>query len=140
MEIGDDKEMRNKFLACAFLAGVDHKKCGEVVNDLNNAHLTGQQNYPTMAEAAVMMLSNYASEKQIKDESLTGVTETGFVQKNRKKNMKCFKCQKKGHFVNECPEDCDESDEESSARLNRNRRETNHVNWSRQMVSCCSMC
>ena len=43
-KVASNKETRNKFLACTFLAGVDQKKYGKLVNDLNNAYLAGQKN------------------------------------------------------------------------------------------------
>ena len=49
---------RNKFLACMFLAGVERKIYGKLINDLNNAYLTGHKNYPVSVEAAMTMLSH----------------------------------------------------------------------------------
>jgi hypothetical protein len=58
-KIGMDDAMRNKFLTCTFMAGVDSKRYDKVVNELNNFYLTGQNNYPTTVIAAVRMLSHY---------------------------------------------------------------------------------
>lgn len=44
---GEGKKSQDKFLACVFLAGVDCKRCGRLVNDLNSVHVMGQKNCPT---------------------------------------------------------------------------------------------
>ena len=60
-KIGTDKDTRNKFLACVFIAGVDCKKYGKLINELNNQYLSGQNNYPTTLEGALTMVSHYKS-------------------------------------------------------------------------------
>jgi hypothetical protein len=59
VENEDDVEsVRNKFQACAFLAGVDRTRFGKVVEELNNSFLAGNNNYPDTVEACMNMLSH----------------------------------------------------------------------------------
>ena len=115
-KIGNNKSERDKFLACTFLAGVDRKKFGKPVNELNNAYLAGQKNYPSTVEAAVTMLSHYMGEKSAnRNEDEDSTRAASFAQK--RKSVKCYRCQKMGHYANECTEG--DSDGESSVRSTR---------------------
>ena len=127
-KIGSNKATRDKFLACTFLAGVDQKKHGKVVNELNNTCLTGQNNHPTMVEGAVMMLSHCMGDKQNhRNEQQREVNvETSFVQ--RKKNVTCCKCEKKGHCANECT--AEDSNDGSSVESGQSHNSSNQINWS----------
>ena len=85
---GRDKEARDKFLACTFLAGVDQKRYGKVVHELNNAFLIGQKNYPTTVENAVTMLSHHMGGKDRsahRSDEQGKTNETSFAQKGKKK-------------------------------------------------------
>jgi hypothetical protein len=42
----DEKTLRDTFITCIFLAGVDTKKYGRLKTELNNAYVAGQNNYP----------------------------------------------------------------------------------------------
>jgi hypothetical protein len=48
--VRNKKTSRDKFITCIFLAGVDTKKYGRLKAELNNAYVTGQNNYPKMVE------------------------------------------------------------------------------------------
>jgi hypothetical protein len=55
---------------------------------------------------------------------------TSFMWKH--KNVTCYRCRKKGHYANKCPNG--DSDEESSTRSSQNNRSNNsrpnRVGWS----------
>jgi hypothetical protein len=99
---------------------------------LNNAYVAGQNNYPPKTvESAVTMLSHYMNDKgvHVTDEDKGQATLTSFMQKH--KNVTCYKCGKKGHYANKCP-DGDNNDEAStrSSLSNHSNRSNNRVRWS----------
>jgi len=98
----NDKEVRQKFLACIFLTGVDQKQYSRLIGKLKNQYLTGQKNYPNMVEAALTMLSHYMEEKHA-HRSGQASAKTSFVQLH--KEVQCYKCGKKGHYANKCQQD-----------------------------------
>ena len=105
----DESISRNKFLACVFLAGVDKKSYGKLINELNNAYLTGQKNYPVTVEGAVTLLSHYMSDnnKKTVETENNGETATSFLQEK----IVCHKCGKEGHYANQCSENSDKDRE-----------------------------
>ena len=115
---GSDKATRNKFLACTFPSGVDKKKHGKVASELNNSHLTGQNNHPVTVEAAVMMLTHCMGDKPVhrsEQQQERGLV-TSFAQWAQ--HVMCCKCGKKGHCVNNCPENSDsDGDSVRSSRV-----------------------
>lgn len=121
-------------VACTFLAGVDRKKHGKVINELNNAHLTGQKNCPKTVEGAMVMLSHCMGVKpQAHRSDAEATPEMSFAQK-RKKNVTCFKCGQKGHHANECEEDTDSDNELIGALMIASTRSRQRVDWSGQCV------
>jgi hypothetical protein len=50
------KTSRDKFITCAFLAGVDTKRYGKLKTESNNAYMAGKNKYPKTAESAVAIL------------------------------------------------------------------------------------
>jgi hypothetical protein len=79
---------------------------------LNNAYVAGQNNYPKTVESAVTMLSHYMNDKgfHVTDEDKGQATLKRFMQKH--KNVTYYKCGKKGHSANKCPDG--DSDDEAS--------------------------
>lgn len=92
------KDERNRFLACVFLAGVDGKRYGKLVDELNNSFIAGNDNYPRTVEGAMTMMSHYKDGGQ--DGSRKSRTNHSYAQ--ARENVTCFKCGKKGHYANEC--------------------------------------
>ena len=116
-----EEVVRDKYHACIFLAGVDKARYGKLIDELNNAHLTGQENYPESVEAAMNMLSHRmdGDEKNviIDFEEEEKLHETSFAQKGQHtgKNVTCFNCGKKGHIAPNCPEKDSDDESQSSA-------------------------
>jgi hypothetical protein len=98
------KTSRDKFITCMFLAGVDTKKYERLKTELNNAYVVGQNNYPRTVESSVTMLSHYMNDKTVHmtDEDKGQTDQKSFMRKH--KNVTCYKCGKKGHYVNKCPD------------------------------------
>jgi hypothetical protein len=78
------------------------------------------------------MLSHYMKDKgvHVTDEDKGQAILTSFMQKH--KNVTCYKCGKKGHYANKCP-DGDKNDDEASTRSslsNHSKHSNNRVRWS----------
>jgi hypothetical protein len=128
----NEKTSRDKFITCVFLAGVVAKKYGRLKTELNNADVAGQNNYPKRVESAVTMLSHYMNDKRVHmtDEDKGQTDQKSFMQKQ--KNVTCYKCGKKSHYANKCPDG--DNDDEASTRssisnCSNNSRPT-RVGWS----------
>ena len=114
-------EAKEQYLATAFLMGADRNRFGKLIEDLENAHLLGDDTYPkTINEAynllshwkqdprntsrtvteGVMFVNNAAISNNDTDEANALVNVGG---RTKNKNITCFKCNQKGHFANECP-------------------------------------
>jgi hypothetical protein len=67
-----------------------------------------------MVESAVTMLSHYMKDKGVHmiDEDKRQTDQESFMQKH--KNVTCYKCGKKGHYANKCPNG--DNDDEASTR------------------------
>jgi hypothetical protein len=128
----NEKRSRDKFITCVFLAGVDTKKYGRLKTELNNAYVGEQNNYPKTVESAVTMLSHYMNGKGVHmtDEDKGQTNQKSFMQKH--KNVTCYKCGKKGHYANKCPngDNDDEASTRSSLSNRRNNSRPNPVGWS----------
>jgi hypothetical protein len=83
----NEKTSRDKFITCSFNAGVDTKRYGKL-----------------KLPSAVTMLSHYMNDKGVhmKDEDKGQTDKKSFMHKH--KNVTCYKCGKKGHYANKCPE------------------------------------
>jgi hypothetical protein len=102
---------------------VDTKKDGGLKAELNNASVAGQHNYPKTVESAVTMLSHYMNNKgiHVTDEDKGQATLMSFMQKH--KNVMYYKCGKKGHFANTCPDG--DNHDEASIRSSQSNRSIN---------------
>jgi hypothetical protein len=108
------------------------QKYGRLKPEFNNAYVAGQNNCPKTVESAVIILSHYMNNKGVclTDEDKGQATLSSFMQKH--KNVNCYRCGKKGHYANRCP-DGDSNDKSStrSSLSNRgNNSRPNCVGWS----------
>jgi hypothetical protein len=107
------KDAREKYLACVFLAGVDRERNTTVIDDLNNDFLVGKVTYPSDTSAMLTLLSNRRGnggtskqEQALRD----GVSEGESFQQardndqNEHPDIKCYNCNKKGHYADDCQE------------------------------------
>ena len=121
------KMARDQYLAISFLLGGNRTKYGQLVADLQNSYILGEDKYPKDLEEAYDMMLGYSplvvpsslSEQSTKDLYTSGVS---FYQvKERKgannstkqlvpgvsgkvhKNITCYVCDNVGHYANDCP-------------------------------------
>ena len=117
---------RNRSLALSFLKRADKVRYGSLWTELENQYTRGTDQYPKDLTAAYNMLLNYRRQHNgsnrrhgthIQDEfgdDDNVQTEMSFLQSQAivagtdgviHERTKCFNCNKKGHYVNECPDD-----------------------------------
>jgi hypothetical protein len=91
-----------------------------------------QNNYPKTVESALTILSLYMNNKGVHmtDEDKGQTDQKSFMQKH--KNVTCYKCGKKGHCANKCPDgDNDDKASTRSSQSNRsNNSRPNRIGWS----------
>ena len=116
-----DDEERKRFMACVFLAGVDRKRYGRMIDKLNNAYVAGNDMYPKTVEEALTMVSYYkdSGRKGGRKDGDGNPSEVSFLQK--RKGVVCYRCGKKGHYANECEENEDVVSEYSDVSSVRSR-------------------
>ena len=93
----NDEDERKKFIACMFLGGVDRRRYGKFIDEMNNSYVSGQDTYPKSAESALTMLSHYRSESDKKRNRRAGngefddgesMSSVSFAQK--RKDVICY--------------------------------------------------
>jgi hypothetical protein len=132
---------REKFLACAFILGSDRIRYGKLVEDLENDYTQRVDKFPkTIVDSYSLLLHwkqnprnlmraigtndgvSFANIGENDQEQFDGTTNANVgdgQQRNPrdKSNIKCWKCQKMGHYSNECPKRQERQKEESGANM-----------------------
>jgi hypothetical protein len=100
---------KEKYLAMALIRAVDKSRYSRLTDDLVNQFTMGHNNYPVNITAAYNLLINYRVSAQstariINDsEGVAFATVDVTKEKRDLTKIRCFRCQKKGHFANHCP-------------------------------------
>ena len=133
---------KDQYLAVAFLLGADRSRYGRLIESLENDHIRGKQAaFPKTLTSAYNLLTNWKQNANNMNRngstvndgvSFTNIGEDGqtFAQKghannnkkgdtNTKNDVTCFKCNQKGHYAPDCPNDTnnDSKKKESGATL-----------------------
>jgi hypothetical protein len=94
----------------ALIRAADKSRYSRLVDDLVNQFTMGHNNYPINITAAYNLLINYCVTTQstsriINDsEGMAFVTVDVTKEKRNLTKIRCFRCQKKGHFASRCPD------------------------------------
>jgi hypothetical protein len=102
-----NKVGKDKYLAIALIRGSDRGRYSCLVDDLKNQFTMGHNNYPRTVTASYNRLLNYWVTRQpqqaariINDsESVSFAT----VERPELATVRCYRCQKKGHYASSCP-------------------------------------
>jgi hypothetical protein len=134
MDAKEQETAGKKFKACVFLAGVDRRKYRTVIDDLNNDFVKGNMSYPEDVSGMVTLLANRRGEttsRREEDDIKDGVNMNQ-MSSRKSKNVKCFKCKKRGHYASECPEK-EKSDDKQVSGYNgfsvENRQASINEGW-----------
>jgi len=109
---------RKKFLAIAFLLGGKVDLYGNLVVELENDFLKGNDFFPSTVTEAYQLMANYSQRKTVNVNPVRRQNAVGFLQSstgnsNRKPvkgtdervhaSIQCFKCGDYGHYSDKCP-------------------------------------
>jgi hypothetical protein len=101
---------KEKYLAVALIRAADTSRYSRIMDDLVDQFTMGHNNYPINVTSAYNLLINYRVTKQstarIINESEGVAFATVDVTKEKRDLLKirCFRCQKRGHFATQCPD------------------------------------
>jgi hypothetical protein len=102
-KVGEDK-----YLGMALVKGADRVRYSLLMDDIINQFTMGHNNYPQNVTAAYNLLINYRVTGQSTARIINSSESMSFatVEKERRDLtlIRCFRCQKKRHFTNHCPE------------------------------------
>jgi hypothetical protein len=98
----NEKMSRDKFITYVFFAGVDTKRYGKLKLAKDGREF--RDNVVTLHEGQG---NSYGRQMKIKDKHTRRVL-------CRSKNVTCYNCGKKGHYLNKCPSSGDSDDDELS--------------------------
>jgi hypothetical protein len=101
---------RDKFLGMAFMISVDRYRYGTLLDELENDMTTGTDNYPATVTKAYTLVVNHKSQQRGVTRLFNDSEAVSFANVNGKKippdinTVKCYSCQKLGHYASDCPE------------------------------------
>lgn len=120
-----DEDVCQKYVAMVFLMNVDVKRFGGLWDQLHNALLQGQDNYPMTMAGAIHMMTNWKSGNNNGDcgdntQRNRARGHNGMQLKNGGTmvcqpvagrtgplcaDITCFRCNRPGHYANDCPQE-----------------------------------
>ena len=90
----------NKFLACAFLAGLDRGRYKQVIDGLNNDFLLGTTSFPEDVSGMLTLISNYRGARISNPKAEALLDGVAFAQGGQ---AACYTCGSTKHKRHECP-------------------------------------
>jgi hypothetical protein len=100
---------RSKFLAMSYLLAVDIQRYGKLLDELENDFTKGTDNYPDSVTKAYNLVVNHKGQHHVVSHLFNDSEAVSFANVDGKKvppdiaTIKCYACQKMGHYANECP-------------------------------------
>jgi hypothetical protein len=100
---------RSKFLAMSYLLVVDKQRYGKLLDELENDFTKGTDNYPDSMTKAYNLVVNHKGQQSVVSRLFNDSEAVSFANVDGKKippdiaTIKCYACQKMGHYENECP-------------------------------------
>ena len=109
--------VKEEHIATCFLTGADRQQYGQLIRDYENSFIEGNDRFPKTLTDAYNLLVKYKQNPKLKSVDIisdganfmnSGSTEeetdgSTFAQKSvNKSKVKCNKCDRMGHYANEC--------------------------------------